>query len=135
MPSNVVIESILKGKRDVRAYQKFTFQSTADAEKYEMIQNVFIPVKSFLFHTTQRLFLHRWLKPFPWLCYSLVEDGAYSLPCLHFSDKKNTDAKSFIFKPFKLWPDGIDVFKRYIDPEHGVYNKCIFDYDQLKCFE
>ena len=67
-----------------------------------MIQNVFIiPDKSFVFPTTQRLFLHRWFKLFPWLCYSLVEDGAYCLPCLLFAGKKNTAAKSFIFKPFK----------------------------------
>ena len=111
------------------------FKALLMQRSMKWFKNVFIPVKSFVFHTTQRLFLHRWLKPFPWLCYSLVEDGAYSLPCLHFSDKKNTDAKSFIFKPFKLWPDEIDVFKRYIDPEHGVYNKFMFDYDQLKCFE
>ena len=79
MPSKFFIESILKGKRDVSTYKKFTFQNTTDAEKYEMIQNVFIPDKSFVFPTTQRLFLHRWFKLFPWLCYSLVEDGAYCL--------------------------------------------------------
>ena len=131
MPSKFVIESILKGKRDVSTYKKFIFQSTADAEKYEMIQNVFIPDKSFVFPTTQRLFLHRWFKLFPWLCYSLVEDGAYCLPCLLFAGKKNTAAKSFIFKPFKHWPDGMGAFKRHIDPEHGVHNKCMFDCDQL----
>ena len=47
MPSNEVIESILKGKRDVSAYQKFTFQSTADAEKYEMIQKCFYSCQKF----------------------------------------------------------------------------------------
>ena len=62
MPSNVFIESILKGKRDEYTYKKFIFQSTTDAEKYEMIQNVFIPDKSLVFPTTQRLFLHRWFK-------------------------------------------------------------------------
>ena len=118
MPSNFFIESILKGKRDVSTYKKFIFQSTTDAEKYEMIQNVFIPDKSFVFPTTQRLFLHRWFKLFPWLCYSLVEDGAYCLPCLLFACKKNTAAKSFIFKPFKHWPDVMGALKRHIDPEN-----------------
>ena len=80
MPSNVFIESILKGKRDVSTCKKFIFQNTADAEKCEMIQNVFIPDKSFVFPTTQPLFLHRWFKRFLWLCYSLVEDDAYCLP-------------------------------------------------------
>ena len=80
MPSNVFIESILKGKRDVSTCKKFIFQSTADAEKCEMIQNVFIPDKSFVFPATQPLFLHRWFKRFLWLCYSLVEDDAYCLP-------------------------------------------------------
>ena len=131
MPSNFFIKSILKGKRDVSAYKNFIFQSTTDAEKYEMIQNVFVSDESFVFPTTQRLFLHRWFKLFPWLCYSLVEDGAYCLPCLLFAGKKNTAAKSFIFKPFKHWPDGMGAFKRHIDPEHGVHNKCMFDCDQL----
>ena len=94
MPSNFFIESILKGKRDVSTYKKFIFQSTTDAEKYEMIQNVFIPDKSYVCPTTQGLFLHRWCKHFPWSCYSLVEDGAYCLPCLLFAGKKNTAAKS-----------------------------------------
>ena len=59
MPSNFSIESILNGKRHVSTYKKFTFQSTTDAEKYEIIQNVFIPDKNFVFPTTQRLFLYR----------------------------------------------------------------------------
>ena len=79
MLSNLFTESILKGKRDVSTYKKFIFQSTTDAEKYEMIQNVFIPDKSFVFPTTQHLFLHRWFKRFLWLCYALVEDDAYCL--------------------------------------------------------
>ena len=116
MLSNVFIESILKGKRDVSTYKKFIFQSTTGAEKSEMIQNVFIPDKSFVFPTTQCLFFNRWFKLFPWLCYSLVEDGAYCLPCLLFAGKKNTAAKSFIFKSFKHWPDGMGDFSRNIDP-------------------
>ena len=95
MPSNFFIESILKGERDVSTYKKLIFQSTTDAEKYEMIQNVFIPGKSFVFPKTQRLFLHRWFKLFPWLCYSLVEDGAYCLPCLLFAGKKKHCCKIF----------------------------------------
>ena len=131
MPSNFFIESILKGKRDVSTYKQFIFQMTTVAGKYDMIQNVFIPDKRFVFPTTQRLFLHRWFKLFPWLRYSLIEDGAYCLPCLLFAGKKNTAAKYFIFKSFKHWPDGMGAFKRHIDPEHGVHNKCMFDYDQL----
>ena len=111
MLSNFFIESILKGKRDASTYKKIIFQSTTDAKKYEMIQNVFIPDKSFVFPTTQCLFLHRWFKLFPWLCYSLVEDGAYCLPCLLFAGKKNTAANSFTFKPFKHWSDGMRAFK------------------------
>ena len=128
MPLNFFIESILKGKIDLSTYKKFIFQSAANAEKYEMILNVFIPDKSFVFSTTQHLFLHRWFKLFPYLCYSSAEDGAYCLPCVLFAGKKNTAAKSFISKPFKHWPD---AFKRHIDPEHGVRHKCMFDYDQL----
>ena len=127
MSSNFFFESILKGKRDASTYKKLFFQSTSDAEKYEMIQNVFIPDKSYVCPTTQGLFFHRWFKLFPWSCYSLVEDGASCLPCLLFVGKKNTAAKSFIFKPFKHWPDGMGAFKRHIDSEHCVYNKCIFD--------
>ena len=75
-----------------------------------MIQNVFIPDKSFVFTTTQRLFLHRWFKLFPWLFYSLIEDAAYCLPGLLFGGKKNTAAKSFKFKPFKHWSDVMRKF-------------------------
>ena len=75
--------------------------------------------------------MHRCFKIFPWLCYSLAEDDAYCSPCLLFAGKKNTAAKSFIVKLFKHWPDGMGAFKRHIDPEHGVHNKCMFDCDQL----
>ena len=98
---------------------------------YEMIQNDFVPKKSFVFPTTQCLSLHGWFKFLRWLCYSLVEDGPCCLPCLLFAEKKNTTAKSFIFKLFKHWSDGMGAFKRHIDPEHGVHNKCMFDFDQL----
>ena len=53
--------------------------------------------------------------------------------CLLFAGKKNAAAKSFIFKPFKHWPDEMGAFKRHIDPEHGVHNKCMFEYDQHIC--
>ena len=96
-----------------------------------MVQNVFIPEKSFVLSTTQRLFLHRWFKLFLWLCSSLVEDVAYCLPCPIFDSKENTAAKSFIFKPSKPWPDGMGPFKKHIDPEHDFHNKCMFDCDQL----
>lgn len=43
---------------------------------------------------------------------------------------KNISAKSFIFKPFIHCPDGMDAFKNYIDPEHGVHIKYMFDYDE-----
>ena len=33
--------------------------------------------------------------------------------------------------PFKHWPHGMGAFKRQINPEHGVQNKCIFECDQL----
>ena len=62
-----------------------------------MIQNVFIPDKSFVFPTTQRLFLHRWFKIFPWLCYSLVEDVTYCLPCLPFARKKKTLLQNLLY--------------------------------------
>ena len=52
MYSNLIIASIVKGKRDVSAYKKFIFQSTTDAEKYEIIRNILIPDKSFAFRTT-----------------------------------------------------------------------------------
>ena len=75
--------------------------------------------------------MHRLFKLFPWLCYSLVEDGADCLPSLLFAHNKNTAAKYFIFKPLKHWPDGTGAFKRHIDPEYGVHKNCMFDYDQL----
>ena len=53
------------------------------------------------------------------------------MTCILFAGKKNTAAKSFIFTPFKHWSDGMGAFKRHIDPEHGVDNKCVFDYDPL----
>lgn len=43
---------------------------------------------------------------------------------------KNISAKSFIFKPFIHCPDGMDAFKNYIGPEHGVHIKYMFDYDE-----
>ena len=55
----------------------------------------------------------------------------FPFPSLLFAGKKTTAAKSLIFKPFKQWPDGMGAFNRHMDPEHGVHNKCMFDYDQL----
>ena len=125
------LNPILNGKTDVSANKKIYFSKYYWCSMYEVIQNDFVPKKSFVFPTTQCLSLHGWFKFLRWLCYSLVEDGAYCLPCLLFAEKINTTAKSFIFKLFKHWPDGMGAFKRHIDPEHGVHNKCMFDFDQL----
>ena len=46
MPSSFFVESILNGKRDVSSYEKFIFESTTDAEKYEMIQKICISYNS-----------------------------------------------------------------------------------------
>ena len=103
--------------------------SLSDTSKFQSFLKYLYNVDNKNKSLTECLFLYRWFKLFLSLCSSLDKDGAYCLLCPLFAGKKNTAAKSFIFKRFTHWPDGMGPFKRHIDPKHGVHTECILDYD------
>ena len=75
--------------------------SLSDTSKFQSFLKYLYNVDNESKSLTECLFLHRWFKLFLSLCPSLDKDGAYCLLCPLFAGKKNTAAKSFIFKRFK----------------------------------
>ena len=75
--------------------------SLSDTSKFQSFLKYLYNVDNESKSLTECLFLHRWFKLFLSLCSSLDKDGAYCLLCPLFAGKKNTAAKSFIFKRFK----------------------------------
>ena len=61
-------------------------KGVSNTDKLAFIKNIFIPGKSFFFpkksnEKGDQPFQHSWLEIFPWLCYSLIEDGACYMYC------------------------------------------------------
>ena len=128
MPWNFFIESMLKGKTDVSVNEKYIFPSRTDGIYMKWYKMFLLPVK--VLHFLQ-LSAYSCMDSLNVVLLLISWRWCLFFPCLLFAGKKNTAARSFILKLFKHWPDGTDAFKRHIDPEHGVHNKCMFDYDQL----
>ena len=69
-------------------YDVATYKAKASylshAEQKDLIKNIFVPEKNFVFPERERCFLFEWLKEIPWLFYSPSEDAAYWLPDVLF---------------------------------------------------
>ena len=70
---------------------------------------MFRPRKSYVFprlsEKNKRSFKYEWLDLFPWLCYSVSEDGAYCLSCVLFGDcfpRKTSRITRLFSKPLLL---------------------------------
>ena len=100
---------------------RFVGKRLSDDEKYELLNNVFVPDDSYLFpfsifggqsNHSKRAFKSSWLKTYPGLVYSPSEDGAFCLPCLLFST--DTDARGQLVKePFKNWKKATERFNEH----------------------
>ena len=115
----------INGKNDVSSYKKFIHQKLSDEEKYNLYRNVFVPNKDYIFPKTNRLFLYKWLRMFPWLSYSPAEDGAYCLPCLLFGGDEETTIRKLLYEPVTHWPAAVSSFKKHINAVKGVHSACM----------
>ena len=78
--SSIDFNKILDCKKDVSTLTKL--KNVSNAEKLKLMRSIFVPSKSYVFPVTVRHFKYDWLKQYPWLCYSPIEDGAYCLYCV-----------------------------------------------------
>ena len=77
-----------------------------------LIQIVFKPDNQYSFPKINgRSFRYDWLKLYPWLQYSLCEDGAFCLSCVLFPGKAWKIQKLFA-QPFQYWNNAIFTFRR-----------------------
>ena len=103
-------------RHDVATY-KAKVPYLSDAERKDLIKNVFVPDENFVFPETERCFRFEWLKEFPWLCYSPSEDAAYCLACVLFGYKfpgKASRVKNLYSQPFRYWPAAVSIFKMHV---------------------
>ena len=110
---------------DVASYrQKVKGLNTPDI--CNLIKNVFRPHRSYVFprlsEKNKRSFKYEWLDLFPWLCYSVSEDGAYCLSCVLFGDcfpRKTPRITRLFSKPFRYWNDAMATFKQHAGNNTG----------------
>ncbi|XP_057296257.1 52 kDa repressor of the inhibitor of the protein kinase-like [Hydractinia symbiolongicarpus] len=96
-----------------------------DKGVHNLITNVFVPDKSFIFpKKSGRSFRHEWLKTFSWLKYSPTLDGAFCLPCILFSHKvanKTSKLQKLLSQPFRHWPAAKNCFKQHETSKNGLH--------------
>ena len=93
---------------------------------------MFRPRKSYVFprlsEKNKRSFKYEWLDLFPWLCYSVSEDG----DCF---TRKTSRITRLFSKPFRYWNDAMATFKRHAGNNTGGemgLHACTFP--MLLCF-
>ncbi|XP_057307639.1 52 kDa repressor of the inhibitor of the protein kinase-like [Hydractinia symbiolongicarpus] len=96
-----------------------------DKGVHNLITNVFVPDKSFIFpKKSGRSFRHEWLKTFLWLKYSPTLDGAFCLPCILFGHKvanKTSKLQKLLSQPFRHWPAAKNFFKQHETSKNGLH--------------
>lgn len=106
----------------------FCRKSLNDNEKYELIVKAWVPDITYKFPTSSKSKLkyqHSWLRSFPWLTYSAIEDGAYCRICVSFSQKNagkgnHENLKAFIQTLFRSWKKALEKFKEH---QNKLYHK------------
>ncbi|KAF0705946.1 zinc finger MYM-type protein 1-like, partial [Aphis craccivora] len=122
---SVVEDSQLNPPNDVA---NFCRKSLNDNEKYELIVKAWVPDITYKFPTSSKWklkFQHSWLRSFPWLTYSAIEDGAYCRICVSFSQKNagkgnHENLKAFIQTSFRSWKKALEKFKEH---QNKLYHK------------
>ena len=99
------MKKLLGNKKDISTF--CSLKNITNADKLTFIKNFFIPGKSFVFpkksdEKDDRPFQHSWLEIFPWLCYSLIEDGAYCMHCVLFNGGSPGRKIQLVHTPLRL---------------------------------
>ena len=106
-----------------------------DFEKYELLEKVWKPEKSFLFpvNDKKRKFNQTWLDSFPWLVYSELLDGAFCIHCFLFSKNAMKIGKmsNLCSKPFTDWRNALKMFKQHND-NSPFHKQCHLDSENFK---
>ena len=82
------------------------------------MKNIFIPSKSFRLpkksdQKGDSPFYYNWLELFPWLSYSLIEDGVYCMFCVLFNGGSSGRKIQLAHTPFKTLNDAQRCFRRH----------------------
>ena len=113
-----------------------SLKNVSNADKLNFIKNIFIPGKSFDFPKKNdekggRPFQHSWLEIFPWLCYSLIEDGTYCMYCILFNDGSSGRRIQLVHTPFNTWSDAQRSFRRHSESKTGTHSKSMDKYKEF----
>ena len=74
---------------------------------------------------------HSYLEIFPWLCYSLIEDGAYCMYFLWF-DGGSFGSKVHLVHPLcKTWSDAQSCFRKHSEWKTGIHSKSMDNYKKF----
>ena len=128
------IKKLLGNRKDVSTF--CSLKNVSNADKLTFIRNIFIPGKSFGFpkksdEKGDRPFQHSWLENFPWLCYSLMEDGAYCMYCVLFNGGSSGRKIQLVHTPFKTWSDAQHCFRKHSESKTGIHSKSMDNYKEF----
>lgn len=108
----------------------FCNKKLSDSEKYDVLENVWVPDSHFIFPFSagaRRVrFQLSYLTKFPWLVYSAVDDGAYCKFCALFHDYKGVGKGNHHFprllvrSPFFNWNKALETFRKHQAKEYHM---------------
>ena len=114
LPANILpiisddMKKLLCNKKDSSTF--FSLKNVSNTDRLTFIKNIFISGKPFVFpkkidEEGDRPFQHSWLEIFPWLCYSLIKDGAYCMYSILFNGDSSGKKIQFVHTPFNTCSD------------------------------
>ena len=128
------MKKLLSNKKDISTF--CYLKNASNADKLTFTKNIFIAGKSFVFPKKSDEkgggpFQHSWLEIFPWLCYSVIEDGACCMYCVLFNGGSFGRKIQLIHNPFKTWSDVQRCCRRHSVSKTGIHSKSIDSYKEI----
>uniref|UniRef100_A0A1X7SQ39 TTF-type domain-containing protein n=1 Tax=Amphimedon queenslandica TaxID=400682 RepID=A0A1X7SQ39_AMPQE len=94
----------------------------SSSAKYDILQHHFKPDRNHAFphNSNGNSFLYNWLQEFPWLAYSLQQNGGYCINCVLFiiSGYRGSVPGVSVTKPLKSFHKVLEILRKHFCTSH-----------------
>ena len=128
------MKKLLGNRKDISTF--CSLKNVSNTDKLTFTKNIFTPGKFFVFpkkgdEKSDGPFQHICLEIFPWLCYSLIKDGAYCMYCVLFNGGSSGRKMQLVPTSFKTWSDAQRCFRMHSDSKTGIHSKSMDSYKEF----
>ena len=102
-------------------------QTLSDDQKYQILTCKSATASKYPINKQKRRYQSKWAADYPWLRYSVSQDGVFCAPCFLFSSSVSHHSTEFVKVPFNDWKNATGTkrgaFKRHASSK--VHLRCI----------